>query len=153
MVVLASVKVDLRNLTLNEAKRILTDKGFKTKEKMYDEHIVYFCQMNVDDLTNDGYVLDSDNKLMDHVHLRLYKNEDRAGTEVSKKDLINMYRDGVKMTSKVSPRRTVKKTSPRRTTKSTSKPAAKKTSPKKTKKATIKKTEYDDDGEYGDDYY
>lgn len=91
MVVLASVKVDLRKICEDDARDILKDFKLKFRDKYYEEHVVYFIQADRKALEKEGYLFDSDSKLTDNIWLRLYKNDDRPN-EISKKSFLEMFK-------------------------------------------------------------
>lgn len=93
MVVLASVKVDLRRICEDDAREILKRHKLKNRDKYYEDNIVYFPQIDLKSLEKDGYVFDGDCKLCDNIWLRMFKNDDRSN-EISKKSILEMYRNG-----------------------------------------------------------
>lgn len=93
MVLLTSVRVDLRDICEKDAKMVLKDIRIKTNTKNYNQHNVFFEQKDVEKLMENGYSPDGEIKLMDYMWLVFYTNPEVNDNEMSKKEIVSMYKD------------------------------------------------------------
>lgn len=107
MVVLESVKVDLRKICENEAKKVIKEYGLKHTVKQYSDNLVYFIQKAV----GEDYEHLSDSKLQDGVWLVLYSGPD-SEKEPTKKQIVDQIKYKTKQLT--SPKKTRRLTSPKK---------------------------------------
>ena len=128
MVVIGSIKVDLKNLSINGSKEVLRTYKLSIKNPRHDGPLVYYDQKDINKLELAGYAHDSDVKLEDCVWVSLYINTDNEENEPSKRDIMANLKSPQCNTNK----------SPRRATATARNPASLKSPRKKASKAASK---------------